>query len=82
MKEVKAKHQVGLLYRNFGRADSSNLLQLNRALVLPILDYCSSVWDIYLLIEIKYLESVQSFATKIITKSWQSPTETNLAYPP
>ena len=75
----KAKRQVGFLYRNFGRADSSSLLQLYKSLVLPILDYCSSVWDSHLLTDIKSLESVQSFATKIITKSWQSSAESRIS---
>ena len=75
----KAKRQVGFLYRNFGRADSSSLLQLYKSLVLPILDYCSSVWDPHLLTDIKSLESVQSFATKIITKSWQSSAESRIS---
>ena len=40
---------------------------------------CSSVWDPHLLTDIKSLESVQSFATKIITKSWQSSAESRIS---
>lgn len=42
-KSVKCK--LGLLYCNFHQADQRTLVHLYKALVLPKLDYCSSVWD-------------------------------------
>ena len=48
-----------------------DLLQLYKSLVLPTLDYCSSLWDPHFAIHSKKLESVQSFATRIISKSWR-----------
>ena len=76
----RAKHQVGFLYRNFSRAVSTSLLQLYKLLVLPILDYCLSVWDPHLFVDTNLLESVQSFTTKIITKCWKSSAGSH-AYP-
>ena len=42
---AKARQQLGVIHRNFNQADSTTLLHLYRTLVLPTLDYCSSVWD-------------------------------------
>ena len=40
-----AKRKLGLLYRHFHQADQLTLCHLYKTLVLPKLDYCSSVWD-------------------------------------
>ena len=56
----------------FHQADSRVLLQLCKSLVLPTLDYCSSLWDPHYAIYSKKLESVQTFAARIISKSWRS----------
>ena len=40
-----AKQKLGLLYRNFHLADQKTLSQLYKALVLPMLEYCSCIWD-------------------------------------
>ena len=40
-----AKQKLGLLYRNFQLADQKTLSQLYKALVLPMLDYRSCIWD-------------------------------------
>ena len=40
---MSAKQKLGLLYRNFQLADQKTLSQLYKALVLPKLDYCSSL---------------------------------------
>ena len=45
---------------------------LYNSVILPLLDYYSSIWDPHALGDINQLESVQAFATKIITKNWQS----------
>jgi hypothetical protein len=50
---------------NFGGpdlADSSTLLQLYKSFIRPHLEYCSIVWDPYLIGDIEMLEKVQRFA--------------------
>lgn len=64
---AKAKSRLGMLYRHFNNADQSTLSSLYKALVLPHLDYCSSVWDPSSSGAIKQLESVQRFAAKLCT---------------
>ena len=41
----KAKRQIGMLYRHFYAGSPSCKAQLYKSLVLPILDYCSSLWE-------------------------------------
>ena len=65
-----AKQKLGLLYRNFHQADQRTLTHLYKLLVLPKLDYCSSVWDPHTSALVHKLESVQSFAAKLCTRSW------------
>ena len=70
-----AKQKLGLLYRNFHLADQQTLCQLYKTLVLPKLDYCSSVWDPTSSTLVEKLESVQRFAAKLCSKRWSdSPT--------
>ena len=56
---AKARQQLGVIHRHFNQADSTTLLHLYGTLVLPTLDYCSSVWDPQSTGLIKKLESVQ-----------------------
>ena len=44
----------------------------NKTLILPFLDYCSCVWDSNYVLYTDKLESVQDFATKVITQQWNS----------
>ena len=67
-----AKQKLGLLYRNFHQADRHTLCHLYKTLVLPKLDYCSSIWDPHTVTSINNLESVQAFAAKLCTKSWSA----------
>ena len=69
---MTAKHRVGFLYRQFHLAGPSCLTQLYKSLVVPILDYCSCVWDPNYTLYIDKLESVQKFATKVILRDWNS----------
>ena len=70
---LDAKHRVGFLYRQFHLTGIPCLYQLYKSLVLPSLDYCSSVWDPSSALYTDKLESVQDFATKVITKQWNTP---------
>ena len=63
----KAKRQVGLLHRQFHNASPSCKDQLYKSLVLPILDYCSSLWDPNYATHVSKLESVQKFAARFVT---------------
>ena len=67
----RAKKHLGMLYRRFYRdADSSTLRMLYTTSVRPLLEYAVPVWDPHLLKDIKAIESVQRFATKVCTKAW------------
>ena len=67
---MKAKRQLGLIYRLFNKASPAALNQLYKSLVLPTLDYCSSLWDPHHATHVDRLESVQRFAAKIVSKRW------------
>ena len=69
---TKAKRQLGFLHRQFYHAGPPCLMQLYKSLVLPILDYCSCVWDPHFATHENKLESVQALAAKIATKQWNS----------
>ena len=70
---AKARQQLGIINRSFNQANASTLFHLYRCLVLPTLDYCSSVWDPHTGLHINKLESVQRLAARIITKCWSNP---------
>ena len=63
----KAKRQVGLLHRHFHNASPPCKEQLYKSLVLPTLDYCSSLWDPKYATHVNKLESVQKFAARFVT---------------
>ena len=75
---VKAKKQLGLLYRHFHLAGRKALSRLYKSTVLPLLDYCACVWDPHQVTKIQKLEAVQRFAAKLATGLWlagcQDPT--------
>ena len=64
----KAKMKLGFIYRQFHCAPSQVVTNVYMQIVLPQLDYCTSVWDPYQKNQINALESVQSFAKKIYTQ--------------
>ena len=66
----KAKQQVGLLHWHFHAGSPSCKAQLYKSLVLPILDYCSSLWDPNYSIHVNKLESVQKLAARFVTGKW------------
>ena len=67
----KAKRTLGFLYRCFGRSTGRRpLVRLYQSLVLPVLDYCCSVWDPQQKTNIDKLERVQTFAARLATGHW------------
>lgn len=67
---------TGFLYRSFRLAGPSCLNHLYKALVLPVLDYCSPIWDPAQKCYIQALERCQNFAARVVTNDWSgSPTE-------
>ena len=69
---AKARKQLGIIHRSFNQANSNTLSHLYRCLVLPTLDYCSSVWDPHAKYLIDKLDSVQRLAVKMVTKHWSA----------
>ena len=73
----KARRMLGFIYRFFSpHCDANTILTLYRAHVLPILDYASVVWDPHLKKDQQLLDSVQHFALKIASRSWNSSSTT------
>ena len=69
----RARKQTGFLYRRFYKhAQPDTLRSLYIAFIRPLLEYGVPVWDPHLQRDSDLLESVQRFATKICTKSWNS----------
>ena len=66
----KAKRLREFLYRNFRDCDYSCVSHLYKALVLPILEYCSCMWDPLQVYNKEKLESVQGFTAKLATRKW------------
>ena len=69
----KARRMLGFIYRFFSpHCDANTILTLYRAHVLPINDYASVVWDLHLKKDQQLHDSVQHFALKIASRSWNS----------
>ena len=66
---------LGMILRTFSIRDPKHLVNLYKAYVLPILEYCSPLWNPHLLNEIDAIESVQ----RRFTRSF--PALRNLSYP-
>ena len=67
----RARRQLGFIYRFFPPlCDAGTILTLYKAHVLLMLDYICIVWDPHLRKEQLLLESVQHFALKIASRSW------------
>ena len=70
---LKVRCLVGMLYRKFYKnAETSTLLQLYISFIRPHLEYCSAVWDPYLLKDVEILEKTQKFGLKMCLKDWSS----------
>ena len=64
---LKAKK---LLYRGFRQATTKCLTYLFKVLVLPVLSYCSTVWDPHQRGRIDQVERIQGFAARLATGRW------------
>ena len=76
----KAKWQIGLLHRHFHAGSPSCKAQLYKSLVLPTLDYCSSLWDPNYAIHVNKLESLQKFAARFVTGRWHDNYDSLLSH--
>ena len=75
---ARSRRLLGFLYRTFySHCGKVAFVRLYRSLVLPILDYASIVWDPHLVKDIKQLESVQTFACRVATRSWSASSHCN-----
>ena len=82
---ARAKKLLGFLYRVFRLAGTSCLRRLYTALVLPVLDYSSSIWDPSQKVHSLALERVQNFAARIMMSEWACDVEklkSKLGLPP
>ena len=67
----KARRLVEMLYRHFYKnSNSHTLLKLYLAYVRLHLEYCSYVWSPSLKGDIDIVETVQKYALRVCTKSW------------
>jgi len=60
----KAKRRIYMLFKSFTSRNVSFFVFAYKTYVLPILDYCSSVWSPESLLEIDKLEAIKRFYTK------------------
>ena len=63
---MKANRVLGIIKRTFASRDAHSVRLLYVTLVHPILDYLLTVWNPYLMKNIRKLEAAQSRATKLI----------------
>ena len=77
---MKANQALWFIRRNLGRCPTSIKQQMYFALVRPILEYASVVWDPHTLAEIKKLEMVQRRAARFVCNNYKKSegTVTNL----
>jgi hypothetical protein len=62
----KCNKLLGFIRIVAGSKNSYVLLKLYQALILPILDYCAPVWNVYKKCNIEKLEQVQHRATRLV----------------
>lgn len=67
---VRSKRLLGCLYRTFNLASTSCLGFIYKAVVRPVLEYASCVWNPPHAVHREKLERVQSFGAKVVTKRW------------
>ena len=65
-----SKRHPGFINRQFKNSPPNIRALLYRTAILPKLEYCCSVWDPHLSTDIRSLENVQKFASRIVTRKW------------
>jgi hypothetical protein len=68
----KANQRIFLIFKAFQSRDVSLFVFAFKTYVLPILDYCSSIWYPHKLHDIDRLESVQRYFTKRLSGLWDT----------
>ena len=58
-KVKKANSMLGLIHSSFQYIDNKMLVHLHKALVCPHVEYASSVWSAFKLLDVKVIEGVQ-----------------------
>jgi hypothetical protein len=61
---AKAKQRIFLIFRSFRTRDVNHMLLAYKTYILPIVDYCSSVWSPYCSADMLSVESVQRLFTR------------------
>ena len=69
---ARAKQRIYLIFKSFKSRSIKMLMTTYKTYILPILDYCSSVWSPQKLSDIDNLENVQRYFTKRLHKLWHS----------
>ena len=67
----KAKQRIFLIFKSFKSRNIDLFIFAYKVYVLPILEYCSSVWSPSKLSDIDNLESVQRYYTKRLEGLWE-----------
>ena len=62
---AKAMQSLGLIKRTFNHLTSESFLLLYKTYIRPHLEYCESIWSLYLTRDIDKLEKIQQRATKL-----------------
>ena len=77
----KCNRLLGFIRSVAGHSSLEALLQLYKSLVLPVLDYCTPIWNPYLQKNIAAVEKIQRTATRMILKQRRQdePYESRLA---
>ena len=63
---AKANSRLGMIKRNFNNLSPQVFLPIYKALIRPLLEYGSCIWNPHLINEINEIEKVQRRATKLI----------------
>ena len=69
----RAKQRIYLIFKSFKSRDVWLFIFAYKTYVLPILDYCSSVWSPSKLSDIDNIENVQRYYTKRLHGLWAVP---------
>ena len=75
---AKARQRLFLLFKCFTTKNHKLLLLAYKTYILPILEYCSSIWSPHKLSDIDLLENVQRSFTKRLSGLWDLPYDARL----